>query len=69
MRNFDITVEAGRVDKGLKKEIKYVFVNNVTLEIRFQYARKATTAVPSRGSYGPLISSISMVSGMLLFLL
>ncbi|CAI9303597.1 unnamed protein product [Lactuca saligna] len=64
LRNFDITVEVCRVDKALKKEIKYVNVSNITLDIRFQYARKATTAVPSRGSYGPLISSISMVSDL-----
>ncbi|CAI9279515.1 unnamed protein product [Lactuca saligna] len=61
-KNFDIRKEAGGVDRAVIKEIKNVVVTNTTLEIRFQYAGKGTTAVPSRGSYGPLISAISMVS-------
>ncbi|KAI3498631.1 hypothetical protein L1887_34408 [Cichorium endivia] len=62
LKDFEIKNEAGGVDKAVKKEIKNVRVTNRTLEIRFQYAGKGTTAVPNRGSYGPLISAISMES-------
>ncbi|KAG5622292.1 hypothetical protein H5410_007510 [Solanum commersonii] len=34
-------------------------VEDGILELRFQYAGKGTTAVPRKGSYGPLISAIS----------
>ncbi|KAG8363136.1 hypothetical protein BUALT_BualtUnG0000300 [Buddleja alternifolia] len=37
-------------------------VKNRTLEIRFQFSGKGTTAVPSLGTYGPLISAISVES-------
>ncbi|XP_076948628.1 putative LRR receptor-like serine/threonine-protein kinase At1g07650 [Bidens hawaiensis] len=59
-RNFDIKIEAGGVDKEVIKTLNNVSVINGTLEIRFQYAGKGTTAVPVRGLYGPLISAISM---------
>lgn len=39
-------------------------VKNRILEIRFQYTGKGTTAVPSRGIYGPMVSAISVESGM-----
>ncbi|KAD4982479.1 hypothetical protein E3N88_19150 [Mikania micrantha] len=64
LKNFDIKNEAGGVDKAVIKTSKGVPVTNGTLEIRFQYAGKGTTAVPLRGLYGPLISAISMESGL-----
>ncbi|KAL7607074.1 hypothetical protein Lser_V15G15877 [Lactuca serriola] len=60
LKNFDIKIEAGGVDKEVRKTLKGIRVTNKTLEIRFQYAGKGTTAVPFRGVYGPLISAISM---------
>ncbi|KAI7731215.1 hypothetical protein M8C21_030815 [Ambrosia artemisiifolia] len=63
-KNFDIRNEAGGVDKALIKTLKNISVTNGTLEIRFQYAGKGTTAVPKRGLYGPLISAISMESDL-----
>ncbi|GKB14522.1 kinase RLK-Pelle-DLSV family protein, partial [Tanacetum coccineum] len=62
LKNFDITNEAGGVDKEVIKKIKNVCVTNNTLEIRFQYAGRGTTTVPTRGVYGPIISAISMSS-------
>ncbi|KAI3689477.1 hypothetical protein L2E82_47435 [Cichorium intybus] len=59
-KDFDITNEAGGVDKPVIKAIKNINVSNRTLEIRFQYAGKGTVIVPHPGVYGPLISAISM---------
>ncbi|XP_024987335.1 probable LRR receptor-like serine/threonine-protein kinase At1g07650 [Cynara cardunculus var. scolymus] len=61
-KNFDIKSEAGGVNKAVNKTINNVAVTNNTLEIRFQYAGKGTTAVPHRGVYGPMVSAISMES-------
>ncbi|XP_023730748.1 probable LRR receptor-like serine/threonine-protein kinase At1g07650 isoform X2 [Lactuca sativa] len=61
-KNFDIKNEAGGVDKPIIKIIKNVSVTNGTLEIRFHYAGKGTTATPQKGDFGPLISAISMES-------
>ncbi|KAF5760888.1 putative protein kinase RLK-Pelle-DLSV family [Helianthus annuus] len=60
LKNFDIKNEAGGVDKAVIRTIKNIHVTNGTLEIRFQYAGKGTTVVPSPGVFGPLISAISM---------
>lgn len=66
LKNFDIKIAAGGVDKEVNITLKGIRVTNKTLEVRFQYAGKGTTAVPLRGAYGPLISAISMVAGMLI---
>uniref|UniRef100_F6HRF3 Malectin domain-containing protein n=1 Tax=Vitis vinifera TaxID=29760 RepID=F6HRF3_VITVI len=60
--DFDIVPAAQGVEKVVVKEFKAV-VKNKTLEVRFHWAGKGTTAIPSRGTYGPLISAISMESG------
>ncbi|KAI7731220.1 hypothetical protein M8C21_002676, partial [Ambrosia artemisiifolia] len=60
LKNFDIKKEAGGTDKAIIRTIKNIWVTNGTLEIRFQYAGKGTTVVPSPGVFGPLISAISM---------
>ncbi|CAH1416318.1 unnamed protein product [Lactuca virosa] len=62
LKNFDIKIAAGGVDKEVNITLKGIPVTNKTLEVRFQYAGKGTTAVPLRGAYGPLISAISMVA-------
>ncbi|RVW73521.1 putative LRR receptor-like serine/threonine-protein kinase [Vitis vinifera] len=59
--DFDIVPAAQGVEKVVVKEFKAV-VKNKTLEVRFHWAGKGTTAIPSRGTYGPLISAISMES-------
>ena len=64
MKNFDIEHAARGVDKTIVQEFTAV-VRNKTLEIRFYWAGKGTTAFPTRGTYGPLISAISIKSGEL----
>ncbi|PQQ01641.1 hypothetical protein Pyn_33241 [Prunus yedoensis var. nudiflora] len=61
-KDFDIEKEAQGVDKEVIKELKAVEVKNKTLEIRFHWSGKGTTASPKRGTYGPLISAISLES-------
>ncbi|WMV15748.1 hypothetical protein MTR67_009133 [Solanum verrucosum] len=58
LKDFDITTAAGGVDKPLTRKFNAVVEDGI-LEVRFQYAGKGTTAVPRRGSYGPLVSAIS----------
>ncbi|KAI7753723.1 hypothetical protein M8C21_023348 [Ambrosia artemisiifolia] len=64
LKNYDIKNAAGAVDKARTENFTKVCVTNKTLEIRFQYAGKGTTAVPKRGLYGPLISAISIESDL-----
>ncbi|GKV53169.1 hypothetical protein SLEP1_g59707 [Rubroshorea leprosula] len=64
-KNFNIENEAKGVDKPVIKTAKAV-VSNKTLTIRFHWAGKGTTAAPARGTYGPLISAISVESGNLM---
>ncbi|XP_019190172.1 PREDICTED: probable leucine-rich repeat receptor-like serine/threonine-protein kinase At3g14840 isoform X2 [Ipomoea nil] len=61
LKDFDIETEAQGVDKVLVKQFQAV-VNNKTLEVRFEYAGKGTSAAPRKGIYGPLISAISVES-------
>ncbi|XP_059664542.1 probable leucine-rich repeat receptor-like serine/threonine-protein kinase At3g14840 isoform X2 [Cornus florida] len=61
LKDFDIEHEARGVDKAYVKKSKAI-VKDKTLEIRFHWAGKGTTAVPFRGSYGPLVSAISVES-------
>ena len=64
LKDFNIEDAAG----GAGKEIIKIFtiaVTNQTLEICFYWAGKGTSAIPSRGVYGPLISAISVTSSKL----
>lgn len=62
LKDFDIEKEANGVDKNVIQTFKATVINK-TLEIRFHYAGKGSTAVPNRGTYGPMISAISVKSG------
>ncbi|PON42871.1 Serine/threonine protein kinase [Parasponia andersonii] len=62
LKDFDIAKEAQGVDKVLIKKFGKVKVENKILEIRFHWSGKGTTAAPFRGTYGPLISAISIDS-------
>jgi len=62
LKDYDIEIAAGAAQKP-KEEVYNVSVTNNMLEIRLIFAGKGTTRIPKRGSYGPLISSISVVSG------
>ncbi|KAJ8549417.1 hypothetical protein K7X08_033124 [Anisodus acutangulus] len=59
LKDFDIERVAGGVDKAWEEKFN-VTVKDKTVEVRFQYAGKGTTSIPSRGSYGPLVSAISL---------
>ena len=60
-KDLDIEREANGVDRVIVRKFNAT-VKDKTLEVRFHWAGKGTTAVPKRGIYGPLISAISMVS-------
>ncbi|KAI6703551.1 hypothetical protein NL676_012687 [Syzygium grande] len=60
-KDFNIKDEAGGVEKPAV-EIFNVTVTNNMLEVRFYWAGKGTTRIPSRSVYGPLVSAISVVS-------
>ncbi|KAK4285846.1 hypothetical protein QN277_002486 [Acacia crassicarpa] len=59
MKDFNIAKEAGGAGKGITKVFD-VDVNDTTLEIHLYWAGKGTTAIPTRGVYGPLISAITV---------
>ncbi|XP_038896466.1 probable leucine-rich repeat receptor-like serine/threonine-protein kinase At3g14840 isoform X2 [Benincasa hispida] len=61
LKDFNIVDAAGGVGKAFIHKIP-ISVTNGTLEIRFYWAGKGTTVIPSGGVYGPLISAISIVS-------
>ncbi|OMO82762.1 hypothetical protein COLO4_22842 [Corchorus olitorius] len=61
LKDFNIKSEAKGVDKAVIRTFK-TLVSNKTLTIRFHWAGKGTTATPRRGTYGPLISVISVDS-------
>ncbi|KAK6946602.1 Serine-threonine/tyrosine-protein kinase, catalytic domain [Dillenia turbinata] len=60
LKDFNIENEAGGAGKAIIKNFTSIPVSSNTLEIRFYWAGKGTTAIPDRGVYGPLISAISV---------
>ncbi|XP_062095686.1 probable leucine-rich repeat receptor-like serine/threonine-protein kinase At3g14840 isoform X2 [Humulus lupulus] len=62
LKDFNIEKEAKGVDKEIIKVFKAVVVSHKTLEIRLQWTGKGTRNIPKRGSYGSLISAISINS-------
>ncbi|KAM6552387.1 hypothetical protein CsatB_002195 [Cannabis sativa] len=59
-KDFNIEKNASGVDKEIVKVVKPVVVSDKTLEIRLQWTGKGTRNVPKIGSYGSLISAISV---------
>ncbi|KAF3957871.1 hypothetical protein CMV_017160 [Castanea mollissima] len=59
LKDFDIEKEAQGVDKAVVRNFT-ALVENKILEIRFHWSGKGTRDVPKRGTYGPLISAISI---------
>lgn len=59
LKEFDIENEAGGAGKPVVKNFTVV-VTSHTLKIHFYWAGRGTTGIPERGSYGPLISAISV---------
>jgi hypothetical protein len=62
LKDFDIENEAQGVDKAVIRNFTAV-VKYKTLEIRFYWAGKGTKDIPKRGTYGSLISAITIDSG------
>ncbi|KAJ0046488.1 hypothetical protein Pint_04825 [Pistacia integerrima] len=60
LKDFNIEVAAGGVGKAFIHSIPHVSITNKTVEIRFIWAGKGTTDIPTKGVYGPLISAISV---------
>lgn len=65
LKDFNIEREAKGIDKDTIQNFTAEVINK-TLEIRFQFTGKGTTAIPTRGTYGPMISAISVISSMML---
>ncbi|XXG90291.1 hypothetical protein AAC387_Pa12g2096 [Persea americana] len=59
LKDFNIEDEAGGTHRAVVKNFTAIVATN-TLEIRFYWAGKGTQSIPSRGTYGPLISAISV---------
>ncbi|CAL5074719.1 unnamed protein product [Urochloa decumbens] len=59
LENFDIKQSSGAAGMPVIKTFQ-TYVTNHTLEIQFYWAGRGTTGIPYRGSYGPLISAISV---------
>ncbi|KAF7140066.1 hypothetical protein RHSIM_Rhsim06G0211100 [Rhododendron simsii] len=60
LKDFNIMEEAEGAGKGTFVDFNDVRVNGSTLEIHLYWSGKGTTAIPSRGVYGPLISAIAV---------
>ncbi|XP_052177859.1 probable leucine-rich repeat receptor-like serine/threonine-protein kinase At3g14840 isoform X3 [Diospyros lotus] len=58
-KDFNIADEAGGIGQEIIKPYNAV-VTDGTLQIRFYWAGRGTTGIPSRGVYGPLISAIAV---------
>ena len=59
LEDFDIEQSAGAVGKPVIKTFQ-THVANHTLEMQFYWAGRGTRSIPYRGSFGPLISAISL---------
>ncbi|GAV80564.1 LRR_1 domain-containing protein/Pkinase_Tyr domain-containing protein/Malectin domain-containing protein [Cephalotus follicularis] len=59
LKDFNIKNDAQGINKEVIKKFTAAVIDR-TLEIRFHWSGKGTTAVPTRGIYGPLISAISV---------
>jgi hypothetical protein len=68
VKDFDISMEAGGVDRALKKTFN-VTVSENHLEIHLFWAGKGTCCNPIQGYYGPSISALNVVPGNCLNLL
>ncbi|XP_050371082.1 probable leucine-rich repeat receptor-like serine/threonine-protein kinase At3g14840 [Argentina anserina] len=59
LKDFNIASDAGGFGIAVVKNFTANVTHN-TLEIRLLWAGKGTTSIPQRGTYGPLISAISV---------
>jgi len=63
IKDFNIKEAAKGSNKTYSIEFKANVTDN-TLEIRLYWNGKGTTCIPQRGNYGPIISAITVCSGM-----
>ncbi|KFK44801.1 hypothetical protein AALP_AA1G304900 [Arabis alpina] len=64
LKDFNIKEEANGTLTPVVKVKNSVNVTDHTLEIRLYWAGKGTTLIPERGTYGPLISAISLCNSL-----
>ena len=62
-QDFNIKKAAKGSNKAYSIEFNAI-VTDKTLEIRLYWNGKGTTCIPQRGNYGPIISAITVCSGM-----
>lgn len=65
-KDFNIEDEAGGTGIPIVKNFP-AEVTRHTLKIHLYWAGRGTTGIPLRGTYGPLISAISVKSSKLLY--
>lgn len=65
LKDFNIANEAGGVGKLTIKNFTAHVISG-SLKMRFHWAGKGTVAIPYKSVYGPLISAISVTSGVFL---
>ncbi|GMY38141.1 probable LRR receptor-like serine/threonine-protein kinase At1g56140 isoform X2, partial [Fagus crenata] len=63
LKDFDISKEAGGVERAIRKNFMANVAENY-LEIHLFWAGKGTCCIPDQGYYGPLISAIHVASGI-----
>ena len=63
-KDFNIVTEAKGAERAVVKSFP-VTITNRKLEIRLLWAGKGTQALPQRGTYGALISAVSVDPGKL----
>lgn len=64
LKDFNIAAEAGGPGKPIVKTFT-ASVTGHTLKIHLYWTGRGTTGIPVRGTYGPLISAISVDPSML----
>ena len=62
-QDFNIEEAANGSNKAYSIQFNANVTDN-TLEIRLYWNGKGTTCIPHRGNYGPIISAITVCSGM-----
>jgi len=60
----DFNIEEAATGSNKASIVFNANVTDTTLEIRLYWNGKGTTCIPKRGNYGPLISAITVCSGM-----
>lgn len=62
-RDFDISREAGGVNRAISKNFDVLVTQNY-IEIHLFWAGKGTCCIPRHGDYGPMVSALAVSSGL-----